>query len=127
MLELTKEEESALKGESGETLQLAYRILAATGAATDADRLVPIEWAHVSGVNYNTIGDAGEEFLSKLSKDAKVANNFLTTLAVFSSLVLAERIVPIKILKGPPVSASWSSCNAVIRGGFTAFIVFIIP
>ena len=72
MLELTKEEEAALKGESGETLQLAYRILAATGEATDAEKLVPIEWAHVSGVNYNTIGDAGEEFLSKLSKDAKV-------------------------------------------------------
>jgi predicted aconitase len=72
LLELTKEEEAALKGESGETLQLAYRILAATGEATDAERLIPIEWAHVSGVNYNTIGDAGEEFLSKLSEDAIV-------------------------------------------------------
>jgi len=72
LLELTKEEEASLKGESGETMQLAYRILVATGEATDAERLVPIEWAHVSGVNYNTIGDAGEEFLSKLSEDAKV-------------------------------------------------------
>ena len=72
MLDLTKEEEAALKGESGETIQLAYRILVATGEATDAERLVPIEWAHVSGVNYNTIGDAGEEFLSKLSEDAQV-------------------------------------------------------
>jgi len=71
-LELTKEEESALKGEKGETLQLAYRILVATGEATNAEKLVPIQWAHVSGVNYNTIGDAGQEFLSNLSKDAKV-------------------------------------------------------
>lgn len=71
-MELTKEEEAALRGEKGETLELAYRILVATGEATDAERLVPIEWAHVSGVNYNTIGDAGEEFLSNLSKDAKV-------------------------------------------------------
>ena len=71
-MDLTKDEEAALKGESGEVMQLAYRILVATGEATDADRLVPIEWAHVSGVNYNTIGDAGEEFLSKLSDDAKV-------------------------------------------------------
>ena len=71
-MELTKEEESALKGEKGETLQLAYRILVATGEATNAEKLVPIQWAHVSGVNYNTIGDAGEEFLSDLSKDAKV-------------------------------------------------------
>lgn len=71
-MELTREEESALKGEHGETMQMAYRILVATGEATDAERLVPIEWAHLSGVNYNTIGDAGEEFLSSLSKDARV-------------------------------------------------------
>jgi hypothetical protein len=71
-LELTREEESALKGEQGETMQMAYRILVATGEATDAEKLVPIEWAHLSGVNYNTIGDAGEEFLSGISKDARV-------------------------------------------------------
>jgi hypothetical protein len=53
-------------------LELAYRILVATGEATDAEKLIPIDWAHVSGVNYNTIGDAGEEFLSELSNDAKI-------------------------------------------------------
>ena len=71
-MELTREEEAALKGEKGETLELALRILVATGEAIDADRLVPTKWAHLSGVNYNTIGDAGVEFLSKLSQDAKV-------------------------------------------------------
>ena len=71
-MELTREEELALKGEFGETLETAYRILVATGEATNAQKLVPIQWAHLSGVNYNTIGDAGEEFLSKLSQDAKV-------------------------------------------------------
>jgi predicted aconitase len=71
-LELTREEDSALKGEQGETMQTAYRILAATGEATDAEKLIPIEWAHLSGVNYNTIGDAGEEFLASISKDARV-------------------------------------------------------
>jgi predicted aconitase len=71
-LELTREEESALKGEQGEIMQMAYRILVATGEATDAEKLIPIQWAHLSGVNYNTIGDAGEEFLSSISKDARV-------------------------------------------------------
>jgi len=71
MLDLTKEEEAALKGEQGETLALAYRILVAIGEATNAEHLLPIEWAHLSGINYNTIGDAGEEFLSNLSKDAQ--------------------------------------------------------
>jgi len=70
-LELTKDEEKSLNGEHGEVLQTAYRILSATGEATDAEKLVPIHWAHVSGVNYNTIGDAGEEFLSTISKNAK--------------------------------------------------------
>ena len=71
-MELTREEESALRGEQGEIMQMAYRILVATGEATDAEKLVPIEWTHLSGVNYNTIGDAGEEFLSSISKDARV-------------------------------------------------------
>jgi len=70
-LELTKDEEKSLNGEHGEVLQTAYRILSATGEATDAEKLIPIHWAHVSGVNYNTIGDAGEEFLASISKDAK--------------------------------------------------------
>jgi hypothetical protein len=71
-VELTKEEELALNGEYGETLETAYRILVATGEATNAEKLIPIKWAHLSGANYNTIGDAGEEFLSKLSQSAKV-------------------------------------------------------
>ncbi|CAE6488814.1 MAG: aconitase X catalytic domain-containing protein [Candidatus Nitrosotenuis sp.] len=71
-MELTREEELALKGEYGETMETAYRILVAIGEATNAERLVPIKWAHLSGVNYNTIGDAGQEFLSKLSQDARV-------------------------------------------------------
>ena len=70
-MELTNDEEKSLNGEHGEALQTAYRILSATGEATDAEKLVPIHWAHVSGVNYNTIGDAGEEFLATLSKNAK--------------------------------------------------------
>ncbi|CDI06572.1 aconitase X [Candidatus Nitrosotenuis uzonensis] len=71
-MELTREEELALKGEYGETMETAYRILVAIGEATNAERLVPIKWAHLSGVNYNTIGDAGQEFLSKLSQNARV-------------------------------------------------------
>lgn len=71
-MELTRDEEEALAGKRGETLASAYRILAAIGEATDAKKLGPIKWAHVSGVNYNTIGYAGVEFLEKFSKTAKV-------------------------------------------------------
>ena len=71
-MELTSEEKDALNGKHGETMQTAYRILVATGEATDAEKLIPIKWAHLSGVNYNTIGDSGEQFLRELSKDARV-------------------------------------------------------
>ncbi len=74
-LELTRDEEEALAGRKGEALASAYRILVAIGEATDAKKLVPIKWAHVSGVNYNTIGDAGVQFLENFSSAARVAVN----------------------------------------------------
>jgi predicted aconitase len=72
-MHLPTDEEKSLNGENGETIASAYKILLAIGIATEAEKLVPIKWAHISGVNYNTIGDAGVEFLEKFSRDAKVA------------------------------------------------------
>lgn len=72
-MELDRNEEDALAGKHGDALASAYRILVAIGEATDAKMLIPVQWAHVSGVNYNTIGDAGTEFLENFSADAKVA------------------------------------------------------
>jgi predicted aconitase len=72
-MELTREEEKLLRGEGGESLAVAYRILLAIGEATEAEKLIPVKWAHLSGVNYNTIGDSGMAFLEKFSKNATVA------------------------------------------------------
>jgi len=77
-LELTKYEQDALDGNHGDALEIAYRILVAVGEATDATKLIPIQWAHVSGVNYNTIGNAGAKFLSEFSETAKT--RVMTTL-----------------------------------------------
>lgn len=71
-MELTKEEEKALHGEYGDGLKLAYKILVAIGNANNATKLIPIKWAHISGVNFNTIGEAGVRFLSMLDKETKV-------------------------------------------------------
>jgi predicted aconitase len=70
-LELTKSEEKILAGSEGEIYASAYRVLLAIGQATEAEKLVPIEWAHVSGVNYNTIGDAGVDFLQEVSNGVR--------------------------------------------------------
>ena len=72
-MELARDEEKALEGNSGEALATAYRILVAIGEATGAKKLAPVKWAHISGVNYNTIGDGGMRFLEKFSAYAKFA------------------------------------------------------
>jgi predicted aconitase len=72
-MELAKDEQKALDGNYGEALATAYRILVAIGEATGAQKLVPTEWAHISGVNYNTIGDEGTRFLEKFSTRVKFA------------------------------------------------------
>jgi hypothetical protein len=61
---LTKEEEEILDGEKGEGLKKAMELLVALGEINDAERLIPISSAQISGVSYKTIGDAGLEFLS---------------------------------------------------------------
>ncbi|HEY6757272.1 MAG TPA: aconitase X catalytic domain-containing protein [Nitrososphaera sp.] len=72
-MQLTRDEENGLDGKYGEVLASAYRILVAIGEATGAKKLVPVKWAHISGVNFNTIGDGGMHFLEKFSNTARVA------------------------------------------------------
>ncbi len=71
-MELTRQEEMAIKGEYGEGLELSYKILVALGNANNATKLIPIKWAHISGVNFNTIGEAGVKFLSGFDKKTQV-------------------------------------------------------
>ena len=70
-MDLTREEEDALDGKNGNPISTAYKILLSIGKATNAEKLIPVEWVHLSGVNYSTIGDAGVEFLTKYSEEAE--------------------------------------------------------
>ena len=70
-MHLTREEEDGLDGKNGSPISTAYKILLSIGKATNAERLIPVEWVHLSGVNYNTIGDAGAEFLTRYSQEAR--------------------------------------------------------
>ena len=49
------------------SLEIAFRVLVAIGKISNAKKLIPIKWAHVSGVSYLTIGDYGMDFLKKIS------------------------------------------------------------
>src|SRR5688572_6905049 len=48
------------------------QILLAVGKLADAERLIPITGAHVSGASYKMIGDPGLEFLEDFARDARV-------------------------------------------------------
>jgi predicted aconitase len=64
---LTQEEERIYNGESGWANQTSIRILIRLGELFDAEKLIPISSAHVSGVSYKTLGDAPIEFLRTLA------------------------------------------------------------
>lgn len=68
---LTKEEEEMLYSDD-ETLSKCMEIIVAVGEASDAERLVEIKSAHVSGVSYDNIGDAGLEWLESLRGRVRV-------------------------------------------------------
>ncbi|WP_292393926.1 aconitase X catalytic domain-containing protein [Methanoculleus sp. UBA303] len=68
---LDNDDEKVLAGEFGETRQKMMEILVALGGVYDAERLVPITSAQVSGASYKTIGKWGLAWLQSL--DARVA------------------------------------------------------
>jgi predicted aconitase len=68
---LDADDEKVLAGEYGETRQKMMEILVALGRVYEAERLVPISSAQVSGASYKTIGEWGLRWLQSL--DARVA------------------------------------------------------
>lgn len=64
---LTKEEEGILEGEKGEALAFSMKILVNLGDLEDADSLIPVVSAHVSGVSYHTAGEALIKLLGELN------------------------------------------------------------
>ena len=64
---LTKEEERIYDGEFGWTKQVCMKILVKLGELFDAEKLISIDSAHVSGVSYKTLGEAPTDFLEALA------------------------------------------------------------
>lgn len=74
-MHLTKGEERIYDGEEGWARQTCMKILVRLGELFDAERLIPIDSAHVSGISYKTLGDVPIEFLETLANsggEAKV-------------------------------------------------------
>jgi predicted aconitase len=76
---LTKEEERIFNGECGWANQTCMKILTRLGDLFNAEKLISIRSAHVSGVSYKTLSDAPVEFLRALA-DAGARVKARTTL-----------------------------------------------
>lgn len=79
-MQLTQKEEKMYQGEYGETIRKSMEILVALGDIYDAQELVDITSAQVSGVSYKTIGDAGMEYLEDLARDPQAKTKIPSTL-----------------------------------------------
>ncbi|KYH38646.1 MAG: hypothetical protein AYL28_002990 [Candidatus Bathyarchaeota archaeon B23] len=62
---LTPIEEAMLEGEAGEAVARAMGLLVALGEVFEAEGLIEVESAHVSGVSYKNLGEAGLEYLEE--------------------------------------------------------------
>lgn len=79
-MHLTSEEEKMYQGEYGEAIQNSMEIVVALGDIYEADRLVDISSAQISGVSYKTIGDAGLEYLEDIALDPGAKTKVPSTL-----------------------------------------------
>jgi hypothetical protein len=70
-MHLTKEEERLLESEN-RTITKSMEILVALGEIFGAEKLVTIKSAHISGISYQNIGEAGLEWLEGLDARVKV-------------------------------------------------------
>jgi len=64
-LHLTKEQEAMLAEEDGPAAAKLLELIVALGEVFGAERLAPVESAHVSGVSYKNLGEAGLEWLEE--------------------------------------------------------------
>jgi len=62
---LTKKQRQMLEGEEGEAVRKAMELLVALGNVFGAEKLIPVESAHISGVSYKNLGEAGTEWLEE--------------------------------------------------------------
>ena len=75
---LSKEEEKILNGERGEAFRVALETIVKVGDVLNAEKLVEINWAHISGISYKNLGDSGLEFIEDMKNKGAKFNVFTT-------------------------------------------------
>lgn len=138
---LSRYEERLLNGEFGEAKALAMRVLVRVGEALGAQELIEISHAHISGISYFNIGDAGLELINDLvhhgghvetftsanpymvledflgfKHDEEVINKQLTILKLLNSLGIAFYTCAPYNVRPPKYGEhlAWAESNAVL-------------
>jgi len=75
---LSKDEEAILEGSRGEASAIAMKLLVTIGDIFDAQRLIPVKSAQVSGISYKTIGEEGLEFIEEFARKGATVNVYTT-------------------------------------------------
>lgn len=78
---LHDDDKRVLDGEEGEARRLAMEMLVALGKIYDAEKLIPIQSAHVAGLSYRSHGDAGMHWIEETA-DSGARVSVPTTLNV---------------------------------------------
>jgi predicted aconitase len=71
-MRLSDEERALLEGSGGQAARKAMEILVALGQIYDAEDLLPIKSAQISGVSYHNLGETGLEWIEQLARDGRV-------------------------------------------------------
>ena len=79
-MQLNDEQKAMLDGERGRAKQMGMRLVLDMAAAADADELIPIQSAHISGVSPLTGGLGLRQFLARLTEDESAEVAVPTTL-----------------------------------------------
>jgi len=69
---LSREMERMLDGEYGVGKQMAMKVLVALGDSYNAEKMVRIKSAHISGASYDTVGEHGLHLIKEMSSDCEV-------------------------------------------------------
>jgi len=72
-LKLTKEEQEMLDGKYGDSVQKAMELLVAVGECYDAEELIPVASAHLSGANPISAGTGGKRLIMEMAETGRFA------------------------------------------------------
>jgi predicted aconitase len=64
-MQFSNEEERMLNGEKGPAAAKLLELIVVLGEVFEAEKLIPVESAHISGVSYKNLGEAGLEWLEE--------------------------------------------------------------